>query len=103
MSAMSDLTRLEASASEIAQLLKPLANERRIRLLLHLEVAGGEMAVEKIAVKLGIGQSALSQHLAKLRKSGVITARRAGHKLFYRITDAKAAALVGALRKGLEL
>lgn len=98
MSATSDLAKLEVNAAAIARILKLFANEQRVRLLFHLEAAGNELPLVTIAASLRIGQSALSQHLARLRKSGVIAARRDGHNLFYRIADSKAAALVIALK-----
>ena len=100
MRATSDFAKLEANASAIARMLKLFANERRVGLLFHLEAAGNELSVATIAASLRIGQSALSQHLARLRESGVIAARRDGHKLFYRIADPKAAALLIALKGG---
>jgi DNA-binding transcriptional ArsR family regulator len=93
------LAKLEANASDIARTLKLFANEHRIRILCRLVAASDELPITTIAAGLGLNQSALSQHLAKLRKSGIITARRAGHNIFYRIADPKAAALAIALRQ----
>lgn len=94
------LAKVEANAAVIARTMKLFANELRLRVLWRLAWAGGELPVGTIAANLGIGQSALSQHLAKLRKNGVIAARRVGHEIFYRITDTKAAALMIALQEG---
>jgi DNA-binding transcriptional ArsR family regulator len=95
----SALARLEANASDIARTLKLFANEQRIHILCRLLEAGHELPVATIAADLKIGQSALSQHLAKLRSSGVVAARRVGHNLLYRILDPKAAALTIGLRR----
>ena len=92
--------KLEANAAVISRTLKLFANEPRIRVLWRLVWAGGEMPVGTIAANLGIGQSALSQHLAKLRKNGVVAARRVGHEIFYRISDTKSVALMIALQEG---
>ena len=92
--------KLEANAAVVSRTLKLLANELRVRVLWRLAWAGGELPVGTIAENLGIGQSALSQHLAKLRKNGVIAARRVGHEIFYRITDTKSTSLMLALQEG---
>jgi ArsR family transcriptional regulator, virulence genes transcriptional regulator len=100
MGTRSCLAKLEANAAVIARMLKLFANEQRLRLLWHLAWADDELPVSALALNLRIGQSALSQHLAKLRRNGVIAARRVGHKIFYRITDTKTAALMAALQAG---
>jgi ArsR family transcriptional regulator, virulence genes transcriptional regulator len=100
MRTRNDLAELGANAAVVARTLKLFANELRLRVLWRLARAGGELPVATIAANLKIGQSALSQHLAKLRKNGVIAAHRVGHEMFYRITDTKAAALMAALQEG---
>ena len=45
----------------------------------------------------GLSQSALSQHLAKLRDEGLVATRREGQSLFYRIADPRAARILGVL------
>lgn len=47
---------------------------------------------------VGLGQSALSQHLAKLRADGVVQFRREGTTLYYRVADPRAVTLLGTLR-----
>jgi ArsR family transcriptional regulator, virulence genes transcriptional regulator len=94
------LAELEVNAAAIARTLKLFASELRLRVLWRLARAGGELPVATIAANLKIGQSALSQHLAILRRNGVIAARRVGHEIFYRITDTKTAALMVALQEG---
>jgi DNA-binding transcriptional ArsR family regulator len=91
--------KIENKAFDIAQSLNVFANDQRIRILCRLASATGELPIMTIAADLGIGQSALSQHLTKLRKSGAIAARRTGHNLFYRIADPRVAALAIALQK----
>lgn len=100
MRAPGELAKLEANASAITQMLKLFGNEQRLRVLFYLEALRDELPVTTIAANLGISQSALSQHLARLRRSGVITARREGHNLFYRIADPKAEALLIGLKGG---
>lgn len=88
MNAMSDLTRLQGSAAEAAEMLRLLANENRLLILCHLAMEK-EMPVGRIAEAVELSQSALSQHLAKLRADGLVASRREGTAVFYRIADAK--------------
>ena len=89
---------LEAHAAEAARFLKLLANESRLLVLCHLQ-AFGEMPVNRLAEEVGLSQSALSQHLAKLREDGLVTYRRDSQTLYYRLLDARAAEVLGLLRE----
>lgn len=86
---------LEARASEAARLLKLLANDHRLVILCRLSER--EMAVSELLHHVSLAQSALSQHLAKLRAEGLVATRRDGQMIFYRLASANAARLVGAL------
>lgn len=90
-----DLAQFEASASQAAKLLKALSNERRLMILCQL--GDGELAVGQIQARVGLSQSALSQHLAVLREEGVVATRREGQTIFYRIADANAVRVVATL------
>lgn len=92
------LIKLEPQVSEVARTLKVFANAQRIRILCRLVSAAGELPIVALALDLEISQPALSQHLAKLRKSGVIVARRSGHNLFYRIADPRVSELAASLQ-----
>ena len=81
-----DMARLEQRAAEAARLMKLLANENRLLILCRL-VAEREMSVGDIAGAVGLSQSALSQHLAKMREEGLVTTRREAQTVFYRIAD----------------
>lgn len=87
---------LEAKAGDIATLLKALGNERRLMILCQL-VANGEMSVGSLADAIELGQSALSQHLAKMREEGIVSTRREGQTIWYRITDARVEELMAIL------
>jgi ArsR family transcriptional regulator, virulence genes transcriptional regulator len=87
---------LGARAAEAAKLLKLLANERRLMILCRL-IVEKEMNVTQIAEAVGLGQSALSQHLAKMREDGLVTFRRESQTLWYRIADLKAARVLQTL------
>lgn len=91
-----ELRRLEAKAGQAAGLLKLLANERRLMIL--CELASGEASVGQLAKKANLGQSALSQHLAKMRDEKLVATRRDAQTIFYRIADPRAARLLSALK-----
>jgi len=88
---------LEAEAAHVAGVLKLLANESRLLILCRLAIAG-EMPVGELTQTIGLSQSALSQHLAKLRADGLVDFRRQSQTLFYRLADDQAARLLGALK-----
>lgn len=76
---------LVANARSAADLLRLLANSHRLQVLCALRP--GELSVGQIADHLGLSQSALSQHLARLRLDGIVATRRQGQTIFYRIAD----------------
>ena len=88
---------LEQRAGEAAQLLKLLANETRLLILCRL-VATGEMSVNAIVAAAGLGQSAISQHLAKLREDNLVATRRDGQTIYYRIADENVARVIAVLK-----
>ncbi len=96
-SSAAGLAELEGKAAEAADLLKLLANESRLLILCRLAL-NGEMSVSSLTDASGLSQSALSQHLAKMREEGLVATRRDGQSIFYRIADANAAKLLKALK-----
>jgi DNA-binding transcriptional ArsR family regulator len=88
---------LERKAAEAAVLLKLLANENRLLILCRLALTG-ELPVSALAAAVGLSQSALSQHLAKMREEGLVATRRDGQTVFYHIADKNAARLLQALK-----
>lgn len=86
-----------ARASDAAGLLRALANEQRLLILCHL-VTHEEMSVGALAETIGLSQSALSQHLAKLRAEEIVVFRREAQTIFYRVHDARAERLLMVLR-----
>jgi ArsR family transcriptional regulator len=86
---------LEERADFVADQLALLSNARRLLILCKL--AEGECAVGEMQQDLELSQSALSQHLAKLRKGGVVATRREGQVIYYRIADPRMAALMSTL------
>lgn len=90
-----DSARFEANAAAAAQLLRALANERRLMILCQL--AAGERPVGELQPLIGISQSALSQHLAVLRADGLVATRRDGVSILYRISNPAAAQIMQTL------
>ena len=86
-----------AKAGDAADLLRALANAQRLLILCHL-VTHEEMSVGALAETVGLSQSALSQHLAKLRAEELVTFRREAQTIFYRVHDERAQRLLMVLR-----
>ncbi|HUJ37289.1 MAG TPA: metalloregulator ArsR/SmtB family transcription factor [Hyphomicrobium sp.] len=93
-----DLATFEANALEVAQVLRTLANERRLMILCKL-VEWGEATAGSLAEAVGLSQSALSQHLAKMREEGIVTFRRDAQTLWYRVADSRTETLLGHLQR----
>ena len=91
------IAELARKAAEAASLLKLLANESRLLILCRLAIAG-EMSVGDLADAVDLSQSALSQHLAKMREDGLLATRREAQTIFYRISDPNAARLLALLK-----
>ena len=81
-----DASVLERKAVAVAGMLRALANGRRLLILCKL-VEWGEATVGSLAEAADLSQSALSQHLAKMREEGIVTFRRDSQTLWYRIAD----------------
>jgi ArsR family transcriptional regulator, virulence genes transcriptional regulator len=92
------LKMLARQAGDAARLLKMLANEKRLRILCFLAVRG-EMTVGELVGVVKLSQSALSQHLAKLRADGLVEFRRASQTLHYRVADRRALRLLQVLKE----
>jgi ArsR family transcriptional regulator len=91
-----DLGSFEAQATEVAGILRALANERRLMILCKL-VEWGEANVTSLAEAVGLSQSALSQHLAKMRDEKIVAFRRDSQTLWYRIADPRIEELFATL------
>ena len=91
------LKMLTKQAGEAAHLLKLLGNESRLLILCFLAVRG-EMTVGELVDVVKLSQSALSQHLARLREDELVTFRRDSQTLHYRVIDQKALRVLGLLK-----
>jgi ArsR family transcriptional regulator len=90
------LERFEKKATEVADILRALANERRLMILCKL-VEWGEANVGTLAEAVGLSQSALSQHLARMREEGIVTSRRESQTIWYRVADPRIKQLFASL------
>jgi ArsR family transcriptional regulator len=64
-----------------------LANPKRLEIIDRLRV--GELSVTELVEALEISQANLSQHLSVMRQKGIVTTRREGLKVFYRLSNSK--------------
>ena len=86
---------MEAAADSASDLLKALAN--RHRLLIVCQLIDGERSVGDLAEFLGLRDSTVSQHLALLRKDGLVSARRDAQTIYYSIASDPARAILTTL------
>jgi len=86
---------MEAAADGASELLKALAN--RHRLMIVCQLIDGERSVGELADALGVRDSTVSQHLALLRKDGIVGTRREGQTIFYSIESPAARSVVQVL------
>lgn len=96
MNAAMSYDNMAANAAEAAGLLKLLANEKRLLVLCRLAELG-EAPVGALAGDVGLSQSALSQHLARLREDGLVAPRREAQTVLYRIADPRAEQVLATL------
>lgn len=93
-----ELDDMHENAGEAADFLRALSNRPRLLILCHL-VEAQELAVGQLVDRVGISQSALSQHLAKLRLQGFVAYRREGQTLLYRIVDSRTERILETLHE----
>jgi len=86
---------LSKNAEEIALLLKQLANKNRLMILCCL--AEQELSVGELNDQISLSQSALSQHLAKLRDNQLVSTRRESQTIYYRVDNPKLQLLLKVL------
>lgn len=91
-----NITDMAEHAGAASSLLKELANEKR--LMICCVLADKEMSVGQINALVPLSQSALSQHLARMRESGLVQTRRVGQTVFYRLDGDEALKIIMTLR-----
>ncbi len=90
-----NLAELQSKAGAVEALLKSVGNRNRLMLLCELQ--RGERSVGALQQAIGLSQSALSQHLARLRLDGVVTTRRESQTIYYSLASEKVSRLIGLL------
>ena len=91
------LVGFEERASEAAQMLKALSNEKRLMILCKL-LEHGEMSVNSLIVDVGLSQSAMSQHLARMRDEKIVDTRRDAQQIFYRLANPRVREILATLK-----
>ena len=89
------LDELKSHANEATTQLKALANVNRLMILCML--LKGDLSVGQLNEMIDLSQSALSQHLAKLRADGLVTTKRDSQTIYYAIADGPARSIIEAL------
>jgi len=87
-----DLKQMELRAHSAAELLRAIAHPARLMILCNL--AGSERNVNDLCAAVSMPQAQMSQQLARLRQDGLVTSRRAGREMFYRIASAQTESLI---------
>lgn len=82
----------DAQVAVCVEIFSLLADATRLRIVLTLR--DGEHSVGDIATRVGKSQAAVSQHLAKLRMSRLVSARQDGNKVYYRLANDHATELI---------
>ncbi|NNG05936.1 MAG: helix-turn-helix transcriptional regulator [Inquilinus sp.] len=90
-----DLAELQSNAQQASRLLKAMSNERRLLILCSL--AEGERSVGELEQVVDLSQSALSQHLARLRHDGLVGTRRSAQTIFYSLKGEEARTIISTL------
>lgn len=93
---MQDNEELANHAVEATALLKELANESR--LMIFCSIGEHELSVSELNQCVPLAQSALSQHLARLRNGGFLTTRREAQTIYYRLADDKVTKIISTLK-----
>lgn len=89
------LENMEKNSKKAEAMLKVLANANRLMILCHL--IKSEKTVNELTSLVGLSQSALSQHLAKMRALNLVETRKVGQEVFYRIESMEVEAILSTL------
>jgi ArsR family transcriptional regulator, virulence genes transcriptional regulator len=92
-----DPDEMRGHADEAARLLKALSNSSRLMVLCSL--ANGELTVGQINEQIPLSQSALSQHLAVLRRDGLVHTRRSAQTIYYSLAEGPAGRVIETLHE----
>lgn len=90
-----ELQRLQDNARRASTLLKAMSNQHRLLILCQL--VPGEKCVSDLEKVVGLSQSALSQHLARLRRDNLVHTRREAQTIYYSLNGEDASAVIETL------
>ena len=94
---IADLDGMAGKAKEASDFLKALAHEGRLMILCIL--CDGEKSVTEIERRLALRQPTVSQQLARLRMDGLVSTRRDGKAIYYRLANQDVRTVIGAVHK----
>ena len=92
-----NVDKLEVRARRASRLLKAMSNEHRLMILCQL--VNGEKSVGELVRLVGLSQSALSQHLARLRRDYLVKTRREAQTIFYTVASQEALQILDQLNE----
>jgi len=90
-----EVARLHGSAAQVTDLLRAMANPSRLVILCQL--AEGEKSVGEMEEVVGLSQSGLSQHLAVLRRKGIVATRREAQSIYYSLASPEVEEIMASL------
>ena len=90
-----NLKEMEKNSAQAVVLLKAMANERRLQILWLLH--DSELSVGELCKMLELSQSALSQHLAWLRRDGLVETRKQAQTVYYTLSSKEVKAMITLL------
>lgn len=90
-----EIDRMAGSAKRASAFLKALAHESRLMILCFL--ADGEKSVSELEDLLSLRQPTVSQQLARLRADGLVSTRRDGKTIYYKLASEEARVIIGAV------
>ncbi len=95
MTVNASLKEFQQSAEEASIFLKSLANPMRLKILCL--VMSEQKSVGDIAEAIACSQSATSQHLALMRREGLVSPKRDGQTVYYQLSDKRASKVLRVL------
>lgn len=90
-----DIEQMQRSAAEASDFLKALSNPKRLMILCQL--LDSEKSVGELSREVDLAQSALSQHLAKLREQRLVTTRRQAQTIYYTLASETVRSVINVL------
>jgi DNA-binding transcriptional ArsR family regulator len=91
------IEQVRENAPKASKMLKALAHPERLMILCHL--LGGEQNVGVLMEQSQLSQSAFSQHLARLRKEGLVKTRKKAQVIYYSLDNPSSTAILDTLRQ----